>query len=248
MEWFGSGVRIKYRYAEEVADVIEDVIVAPEVFALRPDYVVTLIEMSEIPSGPSDDYSREQLKASALHAQEDDADQHPHILAWRDAFRAFGARPKRTRPSVDALRRRINQGLPEVNRVVDIYNAVSVTHAVPIGGEDPDRYEGHPRLVLARGDESFDIFSEGHLVNDSPISGEVIWRDDRGATCRCWNWRQCVRTRITEESRRGYFLVERLEPLPLTALEAATADLVERLSELSPGAAVRERTIGKTLT
>jgi DNA/RNA-binding domain of Phe-tRNA-synthetase-like protein len=226
--------------------VIDEVRVSPEVFALRPDYVVTLVEMSEIPSGPSDDDSREQLQVSALHAQADGGDQHPHILAWHDAFRAFGARPKRARPSVDALRRRINQGLPEVNRVVDIYNAVSVAHAIPIGGEDPDRYEGHPRLILASGEESFDIFSEGILVNDSPLSGEVIWRDDRSATCRRWNWRQCVRTRITEESRRGYFLLERLEPLPLAALEAATADLVERLSKLSPGAAVQERTIGKS--
>jgi DNA/RNA-binding domain of Phe-tRNA-synthetase-like protein len=32
---------------------------------------------------------------------------------------------------------------------------------------------------------------------DQPEPGEVIWRDDDGVTCRCWNWRQCVRTRIT---------------------------------------------------
>lgn len=223
--------------------MLDDISVAQAVFELRPDYVVSLIEISGLPSGPSDDQSREQLELAVQHAMADGGDQHPHILAWRDAFRGFGVRPKRTPPSADALRQRLDRGLPAINRVVDIYNAVSVEHAIPVGGEDMDRYVGSARLVLATGEESFDIFSEGRLVNDPPLPGEVVWRDDEGVTCRRWNWRQCVRTRITEESSRGYFLLERLEPLQVTALESAAADLIERLCKLAPAATVRERTI-----
>jgi len=213
--------------------VIDDVTVA-EVFELRPDYAVALLEILDLPSGPSDEQSRKQLELGVEHAKVDGGDQHPHILAWREAFQAFGARPKRTPPSVDALRRRLDRGLPAINRVVDIYNAVSIEHAIPIGGEDLDQYVGNARLVFASGEENFDIFADGRLVNDPPVPGEVVWRDDVGVTCRRWNWRQCVRTRITEKSTRGYFLLERLEPLPIAALESATADLVERIRKLAP--------------
>ena len=36
-----------------------------------------------------------------------------------------------------------------MNRLTDCYNAVSVLHQIPIGGEDLTRYAGPPRLVRA---------------------------------------------------------------------------------------------------
>lgn len=58
----------------------------------------------------------------------------PHIAAWREAYRAFGAKPQRTRISLEALTRRVPGGLPRVKRLNDIYNAISVKHQVPLGG------------------------------------------------------------------------------------------------------------------
>ncbi len=79
----------------------------------------------------------------------------PHIAAWREAFRAFGAKPQRTRNSVEALTRRVQTGLPRVNRLTDIYNAVSVIHQLPIGGEDLSRLR---RAAQAHsGDRSGDL-------------------------------------------------------------------------------------------
>ena len=56
----------------------------------------------------------------------------PHIAAWYAAYRAFGTNPKRERPSVDALRRRLARSarLPRINAAVDCYNLVSVSHGV----------------------------------------------------------------------------------------------------------------------
>ena len=48
--------------------------------------------------------------------------------AWREAYRAFGAKPQRTRNSLEALLRRAEGGLPRVNRLTDAYNAISVIH------------------------------------------------------------------------------------------------------------------------
>jgi DNA/RNA-binding domain of Phe-tRNA-synthetase-like protein len=67
----------------------------------------------------------------------------------------------------------------------------------------------------------------------------VIWRDDTGVTCRRWNWRQCTRTRITEDTKNALFILERLEPYPMDLLAAAGEALTGLLTESSTGVAVR---------
>ncbi|MBP2703389.1 cytoplasmic protein [Microbispora sp. RL4-1S] len=213
--------------------MIDDIRVDPAVTALRPDFAVLVITAYGLANGPSDDRSRAWLADAAAAATPLD---DPRIEAWRAAYRAFGAKPQRTRPSVDALVRRMP--LPEINLVVDAYNSVSVRHGLPIGGEDLRRYEGAARLVRAAGDEP----SEEAL--GEPEIGEVVWRDDAGITCRRWNWRQCVRTRITEETADALFLLERLEPLGHDELRAAGDDLGRLLAEISPAVRVETRLIG----
>jgi DNA/RNA-binding domain of Phe-tRNA-synthetase-like protein len=160
---------------------------------------------------------------------------HPHLVAWREAFRAFGAKPKRYFCSAEALIRRPD-GLPRINRLVDLYNAVSVRWAVPVGGEDIDRVVGTVRLRFAGDDEVFD-------GGDPPKPGEVVWADEEGVTCRRWNWRQCVRTRITPASRNVVFLLEALAPMTDAELLAAGDELTAGLRELSPGVSIATRLI-----
>src|SRR5207302_6802618 len=97
----------------------------------------------------------------------------PHVAAWREAYRAFGAKPNRTRNSLEALLRRAPSGLPRVNRLTDFYNAVSVLHQIPLGGEDLTRYTGAPRLIRATGDEDFDTVAHGIAVTEHPEAGAV---------------------------------------------------------------------------
>lgn len=208
--------------------MLDDIWVDESVFALRPDFAVLLVTAHGLRNGPSDDRSRAWLAdASACSAQPE------KIEAWRDAYRAFGAKPSRTRPSVDALTRRLP--LPEINQVVDAYNSISVKHALPIGGEDLDHYSGPARLIRAVGDEE----SEEALGRPEP--GEVIWRDDTGVTCRRWNWRQGARTRLTEETVNALFILERLEPMTMEELKSAGEELGDLLSELSPDVRVHTR-------
>jgi DNA/RNA-binding domain of Phe-tRNA-synthetase-like protein len=210
--------------------MLDDIWVDDSVLALRPDFAVLIVTAHGLRNGPTDDRSRAWLEAaSTVEVQTDKID------AWKDAYRAFGAKPQRTRPSVDALTRRLP--LPEINQVVDAYNSISVKHALPIGGEDLDKYVGPARLVRATGDEA----SEEALGQPEP--GEVIWRDDIGVTCRRWNWRQVVRTRLTEETTNAIFLLERLEPMSLEELKQAGEELSDLLSELSPEVRIASRLV-----
>ena len=163
------------------------------------------------------------------------------MAQWREAFRAFGAKPQRTRPSVEALLRRVEAGLPRIDRITDAYNAVSIACLLPVGGEDLARYAGPARLVRATGDEDFDTTADGQPAIEHPEPGEVVWRDDRGVTCRRWNWRQCVRTRITHSTSRAMFVLDGLAALGAGGLRTAEAELTGSLARLSPGATFASR-------
>ncbi|WP_048957230.1 B3/4 domain-containing protein [Enterobacter bugandensis] len=164
-----------------------------------------------------------------------------HLSGWDEVFKAFGAKPKRTPCSATALRKRVLKdcSLPSLDPVVDIYNAVSVRYAIPVGGENLAAYSGAPRLTLADGSEPFDTFKEGEPVVEHPEPGEVIWRDDLGVTCRRWNWRQGIRTRLDSQAQSMWFILESLPSMPLAALEEAGQELVNNLQQLMPGATVQ---------
>jgi DNA/RNA-binding domain of Phe-tRNA-synthetase-like protein len=217
------------------------------VFALRPDYRAMLVAVEGLVPGPSDQTSDALLRAAEEAARratdELPVEQLPHVAAWRDAYRAFGAKPQRTRNSVEALMRRAASGLPRVNRLTDVYNAVSVLHQIPVGGEDLDRYTGPPQLVRATGSEPFDTMAAGAMVTEHPDPGEVVWRDDAGVTCRRWNWRQARRTQLSDGTTSALFILDALAPMTDEALLSAAEDLVPHLMRLGPDVQVARRQV-----
>jgi DNA/RNA-binding domain of Phe-tRNA-synthetase-like protein len=219
--------------------------VAAEVQALRPDYAALLIAADGLVPGPSDEASDAILVAAEERARKQLAGSRPEDLPqvadWREAFRGFGAKPQRTRPSVEALLRRLEPGLPRIDRITDAYNALSIAFLLPVGGEDLARYAGPARLVRAAGDEDFDTVADGQAAVEHPEPGEVIWRDDLGVTCRRWNWRQCTRTRIAASTTTALFILDGLGTLGTDGLRAAEAELTDSLARLSPGASFASR-------
>jgi DNA/RNA-binding domain of Phe-tRNA-synthetase-like protein len=134
-----------------VQEFLAGACVDAEVFALRPDYRVLLLAVDGIAPGPGDQVNDALLQAAEAAPRKalrgGPPEELPHVAAWREAYRAFGAKPQRTRNSLEALLRRAASGLPRVNRLTDCYNAVSVLHQIPLGGEDLTRYASPPRLT-----------------------------------------------------------------------------------------------------
>jgi DNA/RNA-binding domain of Phe-tRNA-synthetase-like protein len=52
--------------------------------------------------------------------------------------------------------------MPALDPIVDLYNAVSLRYAIPVGGENIAAYQGSPRLVMAEGTEPFDTVKRGN--------------------------------------------------------------------------------------
>ncbi|MEU6476962.1 phenylalanine--tRNA ligase beta subunit-related protein [Streptomyces sp. NPDC047017] len=221
--------------------------VSDEVRTLAPGFTHVAVEAHGLVNGPSteagsallDDAARRLAARLAGRAPHED----PHMAAWREVYTAFGSKPSRTRNSAEALAKRAlsGAGLPRINLLVDLYNAISVAHLIPVGGEDLDRIEGGMSLVRAGGDEDFTTVAGGEEVVEHPDEGEVVWRDKAGVTCRRWNWRQGPRTRLTEQSTSGVFLLESLAPVPVAEVVAAGAELAELLEKFSPGARITVR-------
>ena len=226
--------------------------VAPSVFTLRPDYRALLLAVGGLVQSESDEVSEALLDAAEASARsglhERSVEEAPHIAAWREAYRAFGAKPQRTRNSLEALLRRAEVGLPRVNWLTDLYNAVSVLHQIPIGGEDLTCYSGSPRLLRATGQESFDTIVDGQTVIEHPEPGEVVWSDDAGVTCRRWNWRQARRTQLRDNTTTALFILDALEPISNTALADAADDLVTHLTALGPNVRAVRRLIAVDTT
>jgi DNA/RNA-binding domain of Phe-tRNA-synthetase-like protein len=202
-----------------------------------PGYRAGVVLAEGVSNGPTDEAGEAALRAASARWTSLD---HPHLAAWRAAFRAFGA--KRYVCSAEALLARAlsGEGLPRISALVDRYNAVSVSHLVPVGGEDLDHVLPPVRLVFARGDEPFD----GGGVR----RGEVVWMDAVGVTCRRWNWRQGVRTRLTEATTRAYFLFDALPPFGDAELAAAMGELSALLLDRWPSARLSSWVVGSGRT
>ena len=144
---------------------------------------------------------------------------------WRDAFKKFKTK-KGARSSIEALLKRVStgKGLGTINPLVDIYNSISLKYAMPCGGEDMDKFIGDIRLTKATGDESF--ITLGSDKSEPPYEGEIVYKDDEGAICRCWNWRESVRTMLTEDTKNAFLCIELVD-------ENREKDFENALKELS---------------
>jgi DNA/RNA-binding domain of Phe-tRNA-synthetase-like protein len=213
-------------------DWTTDATIDPAIGERWPGYRVWLVAIDEV-DAPRLAATADELVHQALDSAgaADEAD--GHVLRWQDAFREFGVAPRVARCSVEALLRRCTSGtgLPRINALVDVYNAISILHRVPIGGEDLDRYDGPARLVLASGDEPFLTTRHGEPVVEHPEPGEPIWVDASGVTCRRWNWRQTSRTAIHPGSRRVGFIIDSLDAPDHLGAHAAAHQLAGLLGE-----------------
>ena len=146
-------------------------------------------------------------KEALTHLTNEEFSSNEVIKVWRDAFKKFKTK-KGARSSVEALLKRVStgKGLGTINPLVDIYNSISLKYAMPCGGENMDKFIGDIRLTKATGDESF--ITLGSDKSEPPYEGEIVYKDDEGAICRCWNWRESVRTMLTEDTKNAFLCIE----------------------------------------
>ena len=180
-------------------------------------------------------FLREQVEAIRSTWSLDRLETESRIASWREAYRTFGAKPNKHRCSVESAIRMILDGgeFPSINRAVDVYNAISLKHCVPAGGDDLDRVVGDIALTFAKGDERFVPLNGTESMPPKP--GEVIYRDDADVLCRRWNWRECDKTKMTVESTNLCLVVEGLPPVCAKEVRRISADLGKAIERFCGG-------------
>lgn len=160
---------------------------------------------------------------------------HPHIAAWRTAYKKFGSDPHQHRCSAESLVRRVLKGdsIPHINKLVDLYNYISLKYVIPVGGEDTDAIRGTLRLAFADGTEQF-IRLNG-TENEPPEKGEVVYKDDEGVLCRRWNWREADRTKLTPDTTNAIIVLDALVPVERAHMERATRELADLIRQFCGG-------------
>ena len=158
--------------------------------------------------------------------------QQPKIAAWRDAFRQFGVKAKDYPSSIEALYKRILRGqdLGTINPLVDIYNYISLKYMLPVGGEDLDAMQGDFELTYAT-DNEVPVTVLGKDEAQAPRPGEVLYKDDLGAICRRWCWREVARTILTEHTKNCVLVLEAIGPFADTDLTQAQDELARLVAQ-----------------
>ncbi|PIS42846.1 MAG: hypothetical protein COT24_01325 [Candidatus Kerfeldbacteria bacterium CG08_land_8_20_14_0_20_40_16] len=213
--------------------------VSQEVFKLFPELNIVMIVLKKI-----DNFTPEKEIANLLrqeeaycrrYFQELKVSEHPNIACWRKAYTDFGA-GSHYRSSVEALTKRVVKGkeIPSINKLVDIYNLISLKYVLPIGGEDLKKVKGNIELILASGNENFRALHAE--VEEHPNKGEVVYVDeDNDVLCRRFNWREAEKTKLTAETTEAVIYLEALPPVKDIDLKEAAQDFCQFVQRFCGG-------------
>jgi DNA/RNA-binding domain of Phe-tRNA-synthetase-like protein len=178
------------------------------------DVEVVALELYELEvTAPRDDFALE-IKRTEQAVRTADAGS---VDRARQLYRKFGIDPTRTRPSSEALLRRMKKGepFPRVNSLVDVANAMSVQLQVPVGLYDMDKAVGED-LFIRLGSEGEGY--EGIGKERVNVEGRICVADADGP---CGNpTSDSARTMITTATERAawiYFLPVRDDDVDRTA-------------------------------
>ena len=213
----------------------------PDFLALFPDATVAIAVVRGLDNTIDDPeiwpMLEVEIERASVSANVGEISQHPAVAPWRAAFAQFGVKPSKYRSSIESMLRSAQSGrLRSINPLVDLYNTISLRHQLPVGGEDLAKISGDVRLTRAVGDEHFmPIGADGP---EPPPVGAVIYKDDEGVICSCWNWREAERTMLTPGTTEAVLVIESIPPLDPGAARIAIDDLAALVTRHLGGSAV----------
>jgi DNA/RNA-binding domain of Phe-tRNA-synthetase-like protein len=213
--------------------------ISDEVFAKFPGYTRGVVLAHGITNKESADelvtMLRSEEESLRRRVDAETLAQHPRIASWREAYRSFGAKPTKFRPSMEAMTRRVlrNEELPSINALVDIGNIVSLRHLAPAGGHAIDVLTEDIALRPATGDEVFTALGSDQVEN--PVPGEIVFVEGNTVLTRRWTWRQGNHTLVVPETTAIEFNVDGLPPVEVAEVEEACREIMELIERFCGG-------------
>lgn len=214
---------MKFRIQQEIFDLIPDLMVGV-VIAKGVDNKNTNPQISALLD--------EAVAAAKLRFENIKVKEAAEILPYREAFQALGMNPNKFQCSVEAMFSRIAKGkeLPHINPLVDLNNAFSLKHVIPMGTHD---LGCSPEDIEMRYSVDGDTFLPfGANEEETVFPGEVVYAVGHQVRTRRWTWRQSEHGKITEETSYVFFPIDGFIGFNHDKVEQVTRDLSDALSKL----------------
>lgn len=155
----------------------------------------------------------------------------PEIAPYREAFRTLGINPNKFKCSIEALLTRIakQKGLPAINPAVDLGNAVSIKHFLPIGAHDLATITAGLEVRFSQPEDTFILF--GGTTAETPDPDELLYVADHQIRTRRWTWRQSEVGKMTEQTTDILYPIDAFAGINDEKALAAANDLVTYLQQ-----------------
>lgn len=148
------------------------------------------------------------IQNASAHFEGKKVKEEPAILPYREAFRTLGINPNKYPCSIESLFTRIakGKGMPHINPVVDLGNAISLKYTLPMGAHDLENKNEDICIRFAKEGDRFLPF--GGNNEETPDINEVVYAVGNQIRTRRWTWRQSENGKITEESTDIFFPID----------------------------------------
>lgn len=186
--------------------------VQPEVFEVLPNVCFGVVVARGVNNNSRMDSVCENLGAAIADVRSRfpgvDSRNIPEIEAYRKAFQTLGYNPNKFMCSIEALVRRVLKGgkLPNINNVVDLGNALSLKHLLPIGAHDIAAGGEDIEVRYSRDNDIFIPF--GAEESETVSAGELVYARGNSIKTRRWIWRQGLPGMISEKTTEVFFPID----------------------------------------
>lgn len=186
--------------------------VTEKVFEKMPDVCFGLVSVKGIDNSHGYDFIDRMLDASIASCEEHFdgkvVKQEKELQPYREAFQTLGINPNKFMSSIEALLTRIakKKGMPHINPVVDLGNAISLKYYLPVGAHDLDTMDGEFCVRTATEKDTFLPFG---ATETEPVDlDEVVYATGTKVRTRRWIWRQSEEGKIFDTTSELLFILD----------------------------------------
>lgn len=151
--------------------------------------------------------------------------------AVRTMYKRVGIDPTKTRPSNEALLRRVRKGdtIPRINSLVDIVNWCSLEFQLPYGLYDLSKVAGPVTMRLGREGESY----AGIRKDDVNVGGRITVADTVGAFGNPTS--DSARTMVTRATTEALVIVYAPAEIPRAQMQRVLDVTASRIADIAGG-------------
>jgi DNA/RNA-binding domain of Phe-tRNA-synthetase-like protein len=168
---------------------------------------------------------------------------NPTVRAYRDFYWKLAIDPTKTRPSGEALLRRVLNGneLPNISTVVDAYNLASMQTIIPISGFDRDRLNPPFHIRFAKNEAFTGIGMNKPIL----LTEKMLVLTDEKQALGIYPYRDSDNTKITLQTQGAITVGYGAPRIGQEQLKGAIERTLEYIKRVSGGEIEKVKIFGK---